>query len=323
MTNSGAGDPVISWLLEGDPAIRWQVVRDLLDEPADVWRAEQRRTADTGWVAQLLAFQGTDGNWPKGRWTDSLWTLLLLMALGLPKDHPAAPAPLEGIIGRLMPQGQPVSRKLLLTRMDLCHLGFWLGLGSTYLAGDPRLLPLAETILGVQLADGGWNCKIRALPSTTHSSFHTTLNVLENLRISHEGGTVVRDVFRPAEAKAIEFLLAHRLYRSHTTGRVADHRFPLLTYPWHWHYNALRGMDYLRHTAALSDERALDAIALLRSARRPNGRWPLQSRIPGTLLVEMEKPGGESRWNTLRALRILRAVDGPASTAIEHPTRET
>ena len=83
----------------------------------------------------------------------------------------------------------------------------------------------------------------------------------------------------------------------------------MLTYPWHWHYNVLRGLDYLRLTPAIGDERASDAIAVLRSARRPNGRWPLQSRIPGTLLVEMEKPGGESRWNTLRALRILREVD--------------
>ena len=91
---------------------------------------------------------------------------------------------------------------------------------------------------------------------------------------------------------------------------MADHRFVQLTYPWHWHYNVVRGLDYLRLTpAVLSDERASDAIALLQEARRPNGRWPLQSRIPGTLLVEMEKPGGESRWNTLRALRILRAVD--------------
>ena len=310
MTSQRAGDPVVAWLLEGDPAIRWQVMRDLLDEPADVWRAEQRRTVESGWVAQLLELQGTDGNWPKGRWTDSLWTLLLLMALGLPEDHPAPHVPLQRIIGRLMPPGQPVDRRVLLTRMDLCHLGFWLGLGSTYLAGDPRLPPLAETIVSVQLADGGWNCHIRNRPSTTHSSFHTTLNILENLRLAHERGTVEPGAFITAEGKAVEFLLAHRLYRSHRTGEVADHRFPLLTYPWHWHYNALRGMDYLRLTSALADERASDGLALLRSGRRPDGRWPLQSRIPGKLLVEMEKPGRESRWNTLRALRILRAADG-------------
>jgi hypothetical protein len=310
MSTFTPSDPVVVWLLEGDPAICWQVRRDLLDEPEAVWRAEQHRTVDTGWVAQLLAQQAADGSWPKGRWTDEPWTPLLLMALGLPEGRPAPWNPRNGLMDRLMPPGKPVDRKVLLTRQDLCHLGFWLGLGSTYMAGDPRLRPLAETVMGVQLGDGGWNCHIRARPSTTHSSFHTTLNVLENLRIAYERGVVDRDAFDAAESRAVEFLLTHRLYRSHTTGKVADHRFPLLTYPWHWHYNALRGMDYLRQTAALSDERAADALTLLRSAERPNGRFPLQSRIPGTLLVEMEKPGAESRWNTLRALRILRAADG-------------
>jgi hypothetical protein len=314
MTAFEHNDPAVSWLLEGDPAIRWQVMRDLLDEPEEVWRAEQRRTGEEGWVAEILSYQAADGSWPKGRWTDSPWTPLLLMTLGLREDNPSPWAPRDGLMDRLMPPGKPVDRKMLLTRMDLCHLGFWLGLGSTYMAGDPRLGPLAETVISVQLADGGWNCHIRNRPSTTHSSFHTTLNILEGLRIAHDRGVVATTAFRAAEDPAIEFLLAHRLYRSHNTGEVADHRFPLLTYPWHWHYNVLRGMDYLRHTPALNDERASDALALLRDACRPNGRWPLQSRIPGTLLVEMEKPGGESRWNTLRALRILRAVDsiGPA-----------
>jgi hypothetical protein len=309
MTAFRANDPVVSWLLEGDPAVRWQVMRDLLDEPVAVWQAEQRRTRETGWVAQILSFQAANGTWPKGRWTDEPWTPLLLMALGLPADSPAPWDPKSGLMDRLMPPGKSVDREVLLTRQDLCHLGFWLGLGSTYMPGDPRLGPLAETVISVQLADGGWNCHLRARPWTTHSSFHTTLNVLENLRIAYEHDVVERGTFEASEAKAVEFLLAHRLYRSHTSGKVADHRFPLLTYPWHWHYNALRGLDYLRHTPALGDERAADALALLETARRPNGRWPLQSRIPGVLLVEMEKPGGESRWNTLRALRILRAVE--------------
>jgi hypothetical protein len=97
-------------------------------------------------------------------------------------------------------------------------------------------------------------------------------------------------------------MLEHRLYRSDKTGEVISERFTHLTYPWHWHYTVLRGLDYLRLTPAIEDQRADDAIQLLRDRRRPNGRWPLQKRIPGTLLVEMEKPG-ESRWNTLRALR--------------------
>jgi hypothetical protein len=134
------------------------------------------------------------------------------------------------------------------------------------------------------------------------------------VRLAAEHGAVDDDAFRDAEARALEFMLAHRLYRSDRTGEVVSERFTQLTYPWHWHYTVLRGLDYLRLTPAIGDERAADALELLRSQRTPNGRWPLQKRIPGTLLVELEKPGGESRWNTLRALRILRAADASPPT---------
>jgi hypothetical protein len=140
----------------------------------------------------------------------------------------------------------------------------------------------------------------------------TTFNVLENVRLAADRGLVSRTAFREAEARAIDFMLAHRLYRSDRTGEVISERFTHLTYPWHWHYTVLRGLDYVRLTPAISDARLADAVGLLLEKRKPNGRWPLQKRIPGTLLVEMEKPGQESRWNTLRALRVLRARADPA-----------
>ena len=238
---TGRDDPVIEWLLEGDPAIRWQVMRDLLDEPVEVWERERWRASETGWGAELLAHQGADGEWPKGRWTASTWTLLLLIALGLPEDHPSTRAPVRRLLDRFMPPGEDVDGAFLLKGVDLCHLGFWLGLGAHFLDGDTRLGPLGEAVLNEVISE-----------------------------------------------------------RTH------------LTYPWHWHYTVLRGLDYFRLTPAIEDERAHDAIRLLRDRRKQNGRWPLQKRIPGTLLVEMEKPGGESRWNTLRALRVLRARDEPS-----------
>jgi hypothetical protein len=302
--------PVIEWLLAGDAAIRWQVLRDLLDEPAEIWQAERRRTVESGWVADLLACQGSDGDWPKGRWTDSVWTLLLLVACGVPEGHPSARAPVERLLGRFMPEGSEVDRAFLLRRVDLCHLGFWLGLGAHFLDGDSRLEPLGEAVLGAQLDDGGWNCHLRNRPSTRHGSFHTTFNVLENLRLAWTHGAIEERAFRDAEARALEFMLRHRLYRSDRTGEVVSDRFTHLTYPWHWHYTVLRGLDYLSLTHAIHDERLDDSVQLLLGRRKTNGRWPLQKRIPGTLLVEMEKPGGESRWNTLRALRILRRRDG-------------
>jgi hypothetical protein len=312
-TELSAADPVVEWLMAGDPAIRWQVMRDLLDAPEESWRRERLRTLETGWVAALLARQGADGEWPQGRWTDSTWTLLLLVACGLPEDHPAAKRPLERLLGRFMPAGEGVDGPFLLERVDLCHLGFWLGLGSHFLDGDPRLAPLGRAVLSAQFDDGGWNCHLRNHPERRHSSFHTTFNVLEALRIAAARGAVEQKEFRDAEARALEFVLAHRLYRSDRTGEVIADRFTHLTYPWHWHYTVLRGLDHLRLTPGIDDERVDDAIELLRGRRRQNGRWPLQKRIPGTLLVEMEKPGGESRWNTLRALRVLRRVDGDAT----------
>jgi len=282
------------------------VKRDLLDAPAAEWEAERARVVETGWVAELLGYQGRDGEWPKGRWGASTWTLLLLVACGVPERHPSAAAPLDGLLAKFLPAGEQTDPGFLLRRVDLCHLGFWLGLGAHFIPDDPRLRPLGEAVLAAQYDDGGWNCQMRNYPDRLHSSFNTTFNVLENLRVAAAHGAVDERSFQEAEARAVEFMLAHRLYRSDTTGKVIAERFTHLTYPWHWHYTVLRGLDYLRLTAAIDDERLDDPIRLLLDQRRPNGRWPLQKRIPGKLLVEMEKPGGESRWNTLRMLRVLR-----------------
>ena len=303
-------EAVVDWLLEGDPAIRWQVQRDLLDEPIDTWERERARVGQEGWVAELLEHQAADGEWPAGRWTASTWTLLLLVDLGLPEGHPAARRPLERLLDHFIPRDREVDAAVLLKRLDLCHVGFYLGLGAHFLDEDPRLPLLGEAVLSAQYDDGGWNCQLRNYPNRRHSSFHTTFNVLENARPAAAKGLVSERAFQEAEARAVEFMLAHRLYRSHRTGEVISERFTHLTYPWHWHYTVLRGLDYIRLTPAISDARLEDAVELLHEKRKPNGRWPLQKRIPGTLLVEMEKPGQESRWNTLRALRILRARDG-------------
>jgi hypothetical protein len=308
---------VIEWLLEGDPAIRWQVMRDLLDAPVADWEKERARTVTSGWIAEMLARQGADGEWPTGRWTASIWTLLLLVACGVPPDHAAGRKPLGRVLERHLPQGEETDPMCLLRRVDLCHLGFWLGLGAHFTPRDERLQPIGTAVLAAQYADGGWNCQLRNYPERKHSSFNTTFNVLENLRIAEERGVVPATTVQAAETRAVELMLAHRLYRSDKTGAVISDRFTRLTYPWHWHYTVLRALDYLRLTPAIHDPRLDDPIELLIAQRNRNGRWPLQGRIPGTPLVDMEKPGTESRWNTLRALRILRryGVDGAPPTA--------
>ena len=149
---------------------------------------------------------GPDGEWPKGRWTAATWTLLLLVAYGIPEDHPAARVPLERMFDRFMPPGQDVDRAYMLKRLDLCHLGFWLGLGAHFLAEDPRLPPFGAAVLSAQRDDGGSNCAERNYPDTRHRSFHTTFNVLENLRIAATRGIVEQPAFADAESRAAELL---------------------------------------------------------------------------------------------------------------------
>jgi hypothetical protein len=298
----------IEFLLSGDPAIRWQTMRDHLGEPERVWQDERSLLATEGWGGQFLAARNPDGSWLRGRWTDTVWTLATLVELGVPLCIDEAAIAFENVVSRHMPAGETVSPEFLKTNMDLCHLGFWLRIGSTYLPTDPRLKPLAEIVLGLQFADGGWNCRIRTKPKTTHSSFHTTLNVLEGLRVAASIGAVEANVFNDAEARAIEFLLQHHLYRSDRTGEVISERFLELSFPSYWHYTILRGLDCIRETPFIRDERLLDPIGVLESRARPNGRWPVEKRIPGDTFFHMEKVGQDSRWNTLRALRVLKAA---------------
>ncbi len=296
----------VTWLLDGDPVIRWQTMRDLLGCPSDEWEAERRRTAIEGWGAQFLEKLRPDGTWPDGRWTDTVWTLLMVMDCGLPADHPPLrDAALKFLDRHLTPQ-RASDEVWLLNRMDLCHLGFWLRIGAYFLGDDERLAQMAGTVLRVQMADGGWNCRIRNYPKTTHSSFHTTFNVLEGLSPAADAGIVAAGVFKASEARALEFMLAHQMYRSDKTGEIVNERFTHLAFPSHWHYTVLRGLDYMRNTDAIGDARLDDPIALLESRRKPNGRWPVEKRIPGIEHFNMEKQGGDSRWNTLRALRVLK-----------------
>ncbi len=151
---------------------------------------------------------------------------------------------------------------------------------------------------------GGWNCL--RYRGATHSSFHTTINVLEGLRLYAEAkGERTREVVA-AEERAREFFLRHALYRSHRTGRVVKAEFTRFSFPPRWHHDVLRTLDYLRESEAQYDSRLEDPIELLLRKRRKDGKWPRQNRHPGRTLFEMEKPGQPSRWNSLRALRVLK-----------------
>lgn len=308
-------DPTLQWLLEGDPSIRWQVMRDLLDRPAKQWRAEQQRTLAQGWAAALLARREPDGRWGGGlyspKWTSTTYTLLLLRDLGLPRDCAAAQRGARLVLDGMLGVARDAQFEARLARCDRCIVGMMLRLAVYFGVEDDRVSALVENLLAEQMPDGGWNCRRGRRPIPHHSSFHTTFNVLDGLRefVELRRSGLHQRVLR-AEENALEFMLQHKLYRSDKTGAVINEKFTLLSFPPRWHYDVLRGLSHFARAGAPRDRRLRDPIELLRRRQRSDGLWPVQHKYAGRVFFEMERTGGPSRWNTLRALRVLRWWEG-------------
>jgi hypothetical protein len=299
------------WLMDGDPAIRWQTLRDLQHAPAKRWRAEQHRTLTEGWGKQLLALQASDGRWGGGiyspKWTSTTYTLLTLCAIGIPRDHVPVQRAAELVLAQQLGHRRDAAFMAKLAACDRCIVGMDLLIASYFDIRDARMDALVENLLVELMPDGAWNCRRLRKPKPHHSSFHTTFNVLEGLREWLE--TTPKHAWRndvlAAEKSALEFMLAHHLFKSDQTGEIINHKFTLLSYPPRWHYDVLRGLVYFARVNAPRDERLQDAIELLKSRRRADGTWPVQHKYSGRVFFDMEKFGGPSRWNTLRALRVL------------------
>jgi hypothetical protein len=299
-------DAVGEWLMAGDPAIRWQTMRDLFDAQPSEYEAERRRVAIEGWGARLLALQHPDGSWGRHvyeKWTGTFYTMLVLRDFGLPEDSPGARRAAALLLGaghRAIDGGLNFAESWKIS--ETCISGMGLATLGRFGIADPRMVTLCEYLLREQMPDGGWNCQRHR--GATHSSFHTTISVLEGLhewRIRASDGRLDR-----ALERGHEFLLAHRLFRSHRTGAVARDEFRRFHFPPRWHYDALRGLDHLRAAGARPDERMTDAVDLVNQRRQGDGRWRLAAPYRGAEHFEIEKAGEPSRWNTLRALRVLR-----------------
>jgi hypothetical protein len=286
----------IDWLLEGDPAIRWQVMRDLIRSPESEWRPEQERVATEGWGARLLSHQDSDGRWTPRlygkKWISTTYTMVLLRRMGLPGSDPRAITSCRLFLKE--GQGTRSNSEMCIQSMVTALL-YWFDVDE----GDRE--PVLGFLLSRQLDDGGWNCDIHS----RHGSFHTTSAALEALRESAEAGSPRMREIERAEARGREFFLRHEMFRSHTTGKTVDQRYLRFSFPPRWHYDILRGLDYFWSARALEDGRLADAIAVVADKRRADGTWPLQQRWPGETWFEMETVGEPSRWNTLRAMRVL------------------
>ena len=321
MTVKTQGDGLIEWLLEGDPAIRWQVLRDLVGAAEGTVERERRRVAREGWGARLLARQDPAGTWAGGKssdgglyspkWTSTTYTMLLLRDFGLPPTSKKARTACKPLLDRGMQRDGGINYGVWAKwtrRSETCVTGMVLSILSYFEYDDARLETVAGHLLEQQMPDGGWNC--RRPDGATHASVHTTISALEGLRLYElYRGRNVKAV-RAAQARGREFLLMHRLFRSHRTGEIIKAEFTRFSFPPRWHYDILRALDYFQGVDAAYDERLNDAIEIVRAGRRADGRWVLQNRYRGKTYFEMERVGAASRWNTLRALRVLKWWEG-------------
>jgi hypothetical protein len=290
----------IKWLLDSDPAIRWQVMRDLTGQSANVIAAERSRVATEGWGAQLLALQSAAGSWGGPKWDlITLWSLVVLKDLGLDPASKQARRMIDRVDNRLM--FKPLNnRPFLHGETEPCINGRILGIGTYFKEPNDAL---AKQLLGEQLEDGGWNCEA---PRSRRSSFHTTICVLEGLLEYERAGRKSAAITR-ARKRAENYLLQRRMFRSLRTGEVINRRWLRFSFPTFWHYDVLRGLDYLRNAGVKPDDRVHEAIEIVIMRRHQNGRWPLNLLHPEDISLEMETGVGRaSRWNTLRALRVLR-----------------
>ena len=314
---------VLDWMLDSDPAIRWQALRDLTDASADAVAAERARVATEGWGARLLALQGEDGQWAGGAcfpggwvapsnhpdkvlgqpWTATLPTLQLLLDLGVDPGSEQV----RRAIGKVADQCRWECDDLPFFggEEDPCINARTVALG-VYFGQD--IDAIVDRLLGEQLQDGGWNCWTDY--GSVRSSYHSTINVLEGLLAYERASRGSADSIS-ARRRGEEYLLERNLFRRKSTGEVADPHWLRFSFPTRWHYDVLRALEYFRAAGDPPDKRMDEAAELLRSKQQPDGTWLLENTHPGDVYFPLDDGDGRpSRWNTLRALRVLRWYGG-------------
>jgi hypothetical protein len=302
---------LIDWLLEGDVAIQYQVQRDIFGiDRSDL----QERIATEGWGARFLSHRKKEGHWGQRfyqpKWISTHYTLLDLKNLAISQNNLEIKQSITQVIRTLKsPDGGilPIGTE---QKSDVCVNGMFLNYAAYFGSEQDDLKSIIDFLLTEHMKDGGFNCESNRR-GTMHSSMHTTISVLEGILEYTKNGYRYRlKELQVAADQSREFLLRHRLFRSDRTGNVIDKKWLMLSYPSRWKYDILRALDYFQFAGIDYDPRMQDALDYLEKKRRKDYTWPVQAKHPGQTHFEMEKTGGPSRWNTLRALRVLKHFDG-------------
>jgi hypothetical protein len=302
---------VLDWLEAGDVAIRYQTRRDLrgVEQP----RLQARITAE-GWGAALLAKRNPDGSWGRGfyqpKWTSSHYTLLDLKLLNAPRGNRLIRDSISKISRTEKKPDGGIGPGISIAVSDVCVNGMFLNYASYFGASEADLASIVDFILTQRMDDGGFNCQ-RNRGGARHSSLHSTLSVLEGIAEYAAAAYRYRlGELQQAAADGRAFMLQHRLFKSDHTGEVIRSEFLRFAYPPRWKYNVLRALDYFASAGVGWDDRLGDAIEVVESKRRSDGRWLAVAPLAGDVHFAMETAGRPSRWNTLVALRVLKAFSG-------------
>lgn len=314
---------VQAWLLDSDPALRWQVERDLIGAPEQTWQATRARVATDGYGGRLLAHQDADGQWAGGAffpadatqdeegqpWTATTWSLNSLREWGVDA---------AGLRHRRTPE--LLAEHYRWEHGDLpywdgevdCCINAWTIANGAWLG--VQVTGLADWFISHQLPDGGWNCEW--VSGAQVSSFHSTLNALKGL-LAYEQYTGGSAATRRARRRGAEYLLQRALFKRLSSAEpVADWVYTFC-YPERWAYSILNAADHFRaaagHDGVRPDPRMAAAIEIIRTHRQADGTWLQARRHPGREWFEVDVPAGEpSKWLTTFALRTLAWYDGAA-----------
>jgi hypothetical protein len=295
----------IDWLIDSDPAIRWQTLRDLTEASPTAVAAERARVAREGLGAEILARQGADGVWHRDDepdWLPTLFTMQLLRATGVDSADPGVASAVARLQAGFRWHESFGAKPFFDGEVEPCINGGALALGAYF--GRPSG-DLARRLVGEQLEDGGWNCDA---PKSVRSSYHTTICVLEGL-LEYERAVGSSPEIAEARKRGEEYLLERGLFRRRSTGEVASPGFLTFAFPPRYEYDILRALDYFRAAGATPDARIGDALHVVKSKQQPDGRWLLDRAHDEALALPLpfaESVGEPSRWNTLRGLRVLR-----------------